>query len=66
MCNGSGGGNTVVTHDFHTYYKQQKIFLEKQEGILGMAYRIPPIIKVKKQLGEMPLPSFGPILLKKC
>ena len=54
-------------HDSIVYtqneYKKQKIFSEKQKD-LGMACHTPPLEEVKKQ-GEMPLPSLGPIPLKK-
>jgi len=42
-----------------------KKFSPKNKKDLGMAYHIPPLKKAKKQ-GEMPLPSLGPIPLKKC
>jgi len=43
--------------------KKKKIFSEKQKGFRdGLSYSTPQ--KVKKQ-GEMPLPSLGPIPLKK-
>jgi len=45
-------------------YKKQKIFSEKQKGFRdGLSYSTPQ--EGKKQ-GEMPLPSLGPIPLKKC
>jgi len=44
-------------------YKKQKIF-SKNKKDSGMACRIPPLKKAKKQ-GEIPLPSLGPIPLKK-
>ena len=37
----------------------------KNKKDLGMACHIPPLKKAKKP-GEMPLPSLGPIPLKKC
>ena len=37
----------------------------KNEKELGMASHTPPLKRVKKQ-GEMPLPSLGPLPLKKC
>jgi len=40
-------------------------FSPKNKKNLGMAYRTPPVKKVKKQ-GEMPLPILGPIPSKKC
>ena len=45
--------------------QEAKNFLQKNRKDLGMACHIPPLKKVKKQ-GEMPLPSLGPIPLKKC
>jgi len=44
-------------------YKKQK-FSPKNKKDLRMAYRNPPLKKVKKQ-GEMPLLSLGPIPSKK-
>jgi len=46
------------------YTRSKKVY-PKNKKDLGMAYHTPPLKKVKKQ-GEMPLPSFGPIPLKKC
>ena len=45
-------------------YTKSKKFSPKNKKDLGMAYHIPPLKKEKKQ-GEMPLPSLGPIPLKK-
>jgi len=47
---------------FHT---RSKKFSPKNKKDLGMAYHIPDLKKVKKQV-EMPSPSLGPIPLKKC
>jgi len=44
--------------------RSKKISLKNKKD-LGMACHIPPFKKAKKQ-GEMPLPSLGPIPLKKC
>jgi len=44
---------------------RSKKFSPKNKKDLGMAYHIPLLKKAKKQ-GEMPLPSLGPIPLKKC
>jgi len=46
-------------------YTRSKKFSPKNKKNLGMACRIPPLKKAKKQ-GEMQLPSLGPIPLKKC
>ena len=47
------------------YTQEAKKISPKNEKDLGMACHTPPLKKVKKQ-GEMPLPSLGPIPLKKC
>jgi len=44
---------------------RSKKFSPKNKKDLGMACHIPPLKKAKKQ-GEKPLPSLGPIPLKKC
>jgi len=44
---------------------RSKKFSPKNKKDLGMACHAPPLKKMKKQ-GEMPLPSLGPIPLKKC
>jgi len=44
---------------------RSKKFSPKNKNDLGMFCHIPPLKKAKKQ-GEMPLPSLGPIPLKKC
>jgi len=44
---------------------RSKKFSPKNKKDLGMACHIPPLKKAKKQ-EEMPLPSLGPIPLKKC
>jgi len=46
-------------------YTRSKKFSLKNKNDLGMACHIPALKKAKKQ-GEMPLPSLGPIPLKKC
>ena len=46
-------------------YTRSKQFSLKNKKDLGMACHIPLLKKAKKQ-GEMPLPSLGPIPLKKC
>jgi len=48
----------------HLYITTSKKFSPKNKKDLGMACHTPPLTKVKKQ-GEMPLPSCGPIPLKK-
>jgi len=48
-----------------TIATRSKKFFPKKKKDLGMACHTPPLKKTKKQ-GEMPLPSLGPIPLKKC
>jgi len=52
-----GAGKPICT--------RSKKFSPKNKKDLGMACHVPPLKKAKKQ-GEIPLPSLGPIPLKKC
>ena len=52
--------------DYNIYiYTRSKKFSPKNKKDLGMACHISPLKKAKKHM-EMPLPSLGPIPLKKC
>jgi len=56
----------IAMHKANVNYNttRSKKFSPKNKKDLGMAYHTPPLKKAKKQ-GEMPLPSLGPIPLKK-
>jgi len=51
-------------YGLETRFTRRKKISPKNKKDLGMACHIPTLKKVKKQ-GEMPLPSLGPIPLKK-